>query len=97
MVDRQLEHCRALVTGAASGIGRAAALALREAGASVTGLDLRDPGELPFPVIAELRDSAGYVMLTGLGKSIFDYHAENVRSHQEDWQPLIKWLKKLGG
>jgi chromosome partitioning protein len=52
--------------------------------------------DLPFPVVAELRDSAGYVMLTGLGKSIFDYNAENVRSHQEDWGPLLKWLKKAG-
>jgi 3-oxoacyl-[acyl-carrier protein] reductase len=33
---------RALVTGAASGIGRAAALALTEAGASVIGLDLAE-------------------------------------------------------
>ena len=58
---------------------------------------VHEMAELPFPVIAELRDSSGYVMLTGLGKSIFDYNAENVRSHQADWQPLIKWLKKLGG
>lgn len=35
-----LQGKRALVTGAASGIGRATALALREAGASVIGLDL---------------------------------------------------------
>jgi chromosome partitioning protein len=50
---------------------------------------------LPFPVVAELRDSMGYVVLTGLGKSIFDYGSENVISHQQDWQPLLKWLKKL--
>jgi len=54
-----LENCRALVTGAASGIGRAAALALHEAGASVTGLDLRNPGELPFALIeADVADEA---------------------------------------
>ena len=34
--------------------------------------------------------------LSGLGKSIFDYGSENVRSHQDDWAPLLKWLKKLG-
>lgn len=53
------ENCRALVTGTASGIGRAAALALHEAGASVTGIDLHNPGELPFPVIeADVADEA---------------------------------------
>jgi chromosome partitioning protein len=49
----------------------------------------------PFPVIAELRDSQGYVLLAGLGKSLFDYHSEQTRSHQDDWAPLLKWLKKL--
>jgi 3-oxoacyl-[acyl-carrier protein] reductase len=54
-----IEDCRALVTGAASGIGRAAALALHEAGASVTGIDLHDPGELAFPLIeADVADEA---------------------------------------
>jgi chromosome partitioning protein len=51
--------------------------------------------ESPFPVIAELRDSQGYVLLAGLGKSLFDYHSEQTRSHQDDWAPLLKWLKKL--
>lgn len=37
-----LSGTRAIVTGAASGIGRAAAIALTEAGAAVIGLDLRD-------------------------------------------------------
>ena len=52
--------------------------------------------ELPFPVVAQLRDSQGYVVLTGLGKSIFDYGSENVRTHQDDWAPLLRWLKKVG-
>ena len=57
MVGQRLQDCRALVTGAASGIGRAAALALQEAGASVTGVDLRDMGPLAFPlVIADVSD-----------------------------------------
>lgn len=51
--------------------------------------------ESPFPVVAELRDSQGYVLLAGLGKSLFDYHSEQTRSHQDDWAPLLKWLKKL--
>jgi chromosome partitioning protein len=49
----------------------------------------------PFPLLAQLRDSQGYVLLTGIGKSIFDYGSEQVASHQHDWQPLLRWLKKL--
>ena len=48
----------------------------------------------PFPVVAQLRDSQAYVVLTGLGKSLFDYHSAQVRDHQADWQPLLKWLQK---
>jgi chromosome partitioning protein len=47
------------------------------------------------PVIAELRDSGGYALMAGLGRSIFDYHSEQVLGHQEDWTPLLKWIKKL--
>lgn len=47
-----------------------------------------------FPVVAQLRDSQAYVVLTGLGKSLFDYHSAQVRDHQADWQPLLKWLQK---
>jgi 3-oxoacyl-[acyl-carrier protein] reductase len=44
-----LDGKRALVTGAASGIGRATALALQEAGASVLGLDLKaSEGDIPI-------------------------------------------------
>ena len=48
----------------------------------------------PFPLVAQLRDSQAYVVLTGLGKSLFDYHSAQVREHQADWQPLLKWLQK---
>ena len=48
----------------------------------------------PFPVVAELRDSQAYVLLTALGKGIFDYHSENVRGHQEDWAKLLRWIKR---
>jgi len=51
--------------------------------------------QFAFPIVAELRDTQGYVMATGLGKSLFDYHSENVRHHQDDWKPLLRWLKKL--
>jgi len=48
----------------------------------------------PYPVVAQLRDSQAYVMLVGLGRSLFDYNSQQVREHQADWQPLLKWLKK---
>lgn len=48
----------------------------------------------PYPVVAELRDSQAYVMLVGLGRSLFDYHSQQVREHQEDWAALLKWVKK---
>lgn len=48
----------------------------------------------PYPLVAQLRDTQAYVLLAGLGKSVFDYHSEQIRSHQDDWAPLLKWLKK---
>jgi 3-oxoacyl-[acyl-carrier protein] reductase len=51
LVTGSLENCRALVTGATSGIGRATALALGEAGAAVTGVDINAIGDVPFHVI----------------------------------------------
>lgn len=48
----------------------------------------------PYPVVAQLRDSQAYVVMTALGKSLFDYHSVQVREHQADWQPLLRWLKK---
>lgn len=43
---------RAVVTGSARGAGRAAALALLEAGIEVTGVDILDQPSSPFPTIA---------------------------------------------
>lgn len=48
----------------------------------------------PYPLVGELRDTQAYVLLVALGKSVFDYRSEQVRSHQEDWEPLLRWLKK---
>jgi len=50
----------------------------------------------PYPLVAQLRDSQAYAVLVGLGKSLFDYHSAQVREHQGDWQPLLRWLKKTG-
>jgi chromosome partitioning protein len=50
----------------------------------------------PYPIVAQLRDTQAYVLLAGLGRGLYDYHSEQVRSHQDDWAPLFKWLKKVG-
>ena len=51
-------------------------------------------GQWPYPVVASLRDSQAYVLLCGLGRSLFDYRSAQVRDHQGDWAPLLKWLRK---
>ena len=49
----------------------------------------------PYPVVGELRDTQAYVLMVALGKSVFDYHSEQIRNHQADWAPIFKWLKKV--
>lgn len=60
--------------------------------ASQQAIDLL--AQWPYPVVAQLRDTQAYVMLVGLGRSLFDYHSAQVRDHQGDWEPLLKWMKK---
>ncbi len=60
--------------------------------ASQATLDLL--AQWPYPVVASLRDSQAYVVLVGLGRSLFDYRSAQVRDHQADWAPLLKWLRK---
>lgn len=50
--------------------------------------------EWPYPVVGQIRDSQAYVVMTALGKSLFDYHSAQIREHQADWQPLLKWIRK---
>ena len=50
--------------------------------------------QAPFPVVAQLRDTQAYVLLTSLGNGIFDYGSEQVRGHQQDWTPLRRWIKR---
>jgi 3-oxoacyl-[acyl-carrier protein] reductase len=54
---KPLDGRRAIVTGAASGIGRAIAAGLREAGAEVAGIDLKRAEDAPCPIeIADVAD-----------------------------------------
>jgi len=48
----------------------------------------------PYPLVAELRDTQAYVLMAGLGRSLFDYQSQQVREHQADWTPLLRWLKR---
>lgn len=49
----------------------------------------------PYPVAGELRDTQAYVLMVALGKSVFDYHSEQIRGHQADWSSIFRWLKKV--
>lgn len=51
-------------------------------------------GQWPYPVVAQLRDSQAYVVMVALGRSLFDYNSQQVREHQADWQPLLKWVRR---
>ena len=48
----------------------------------------------PYPVVAQLRDTQAYVLMAGLGRSLFDYQSQQIREHQADWAPLLKWLMR---
>jgi len=48
----------------------------------------------PYPLVAQLRDTQAYVLMAGLGRSLFDYQSQQVREHQADWSPLLRWLKR---
>lgn len=48
----------------------------------------------PYPLVAQLRDSQAYVLLAGLGRCVDDYRSEHMRSHQDDFAPIYRWIKK---
>ena len=51
-------------------------------------------GTWPYPLLTQLRDSQAYVVMVGLGRSLFDYRSAQVREHQQDWRALLAWLDK---
>ncbi len=60
--------------------------------ASQQALDLL--AQWPYPVVAQLRASPADGLRVGLGKSVLEDHSAQVRDHQDDWQPLLKWARK---
>jgi 3-oxoacyl-[acyl-carrier protein] reductase len=64
---KSLNGKRVLITGAASGIGRASALALQEAGAEIIGLDL-SASDIEFPILAcDLASESDIIAAVKLG------------------------------
>ena len=55
---------------------------------------IEDMKKLPFPLVGQLRDTQGYVLVASLGKGIYDYNSEIIRSHQDDWEKILRWLKR---
>ena len=73
---------------------------MRSLGITADELDIRPAArqmlaDWPYEVVTQLRDSQSYVVMVGLGRSLFDYHSAQVREHQQDWEPLLKWLNKV--
>jgi chromosome partitioning protein len=48
--------------------------------------------QLPFPLVASIRDSQAYVLTTALGKGIFDYRTAATAECRAEWAPLLTWL-----
>lgn len=49
-------------------------------------------GELPFPLIASVRDTQAYVLAGALGRGVFDYQSAALAQCREEWQPLLNWI-----
>lgn len=55
---------------------------------------VEEMASLPFPLVAQVRDTQGYVLAHALGRGLFDYQSGAVRAHQDDWKPLLRWLER---
>jgi chromosome partitioning protein len=49
---------------------------------------------LPFPLVADLRDTQNYVHLAARGLSLWDVTPGRVERDLEQWQPILEWLQK---
>ncbi len=49
--------------------------------------------ELPYPVMARLRDTQNYVNFASDGTSMFDFNAARLKDYQQEWQPLLDYLE----
>jgi chromosome partitioning protein len=48
--------------------------------------------QLPFPLIATIRDSQAYVVTSAIGKGLFDYVTAATAECRAEWAPLLAWL-----
>jgi chromosome partitioning protein len=48
---------------------------------------------LPFPLVADLRDTQNYVHLAARGLSLWDVTPGRVERDLEQWQPILEWLQ----
>ncbi|MFA5682963.1 MAG: ParA family protein [Lysobacteraceae bacterium] len=51
----------------------------------------------PFPLVASLRDSQAYVLAGEHGRGVFDADTPGLAACQQDWAPLLAWLKRTKG
>jgi chromosome partitioning protein len=49
---------------------------------------------LPFPLVADLRDTQNYVHLAARGLSLWDVAPGRVERDLEQWQPILEWLNR---
>jgi chromosome partitioning protein len=49
---------------------------------------------LPFPLVADLRDTQNYVHLAARGLTLWDVAPGRVERDLEQWQPLLDWLRR---
>jgi chromosome partitioning protein len=49
---------------------------------------------LPFPLVADLRDTQNYVHLAARGLSLWDVAPGRVERDLEQWQPILNWLQR---
>jgi chromosome partitioning protein len=49
-------------------------------------------GELPFPLVTNVRDTQAYVLAGALGRGVFDYQTAALAQCRDEWQPVLDWL-----